>query len=97
MATGEERRAFSTSLDRASAAVIVLTFGLFVAALLVKGLTHDLFLESGVLLVSAKLILNTYHTEEHTRRLEERIDHMLSLMRTLAHEHPGQSSAEDRH
>ena len=63
MATGEERRTFSTSLDRASAAVIVLT----------------------------------YHTEEHTRRLEERIDHMLSLMRTLAHEHQGQSSAEDRH
>jgi len=66
------------------------TFVLFVAALLVKGFTHDLFLETGVLLVSVKLILNTYHMEEHTRGLEERIDHVLSLMQTLAHEHQGQ-------
>ena len=91
MKAAEEQRAFSTHLDRASAVVILLTFGLFAAALLVRGLTHDLFLETGVLLVSVKLILNTYHMEEHTRRLEERIDDILSLMQTVAHEHPGQS------
>lgn len=91
MATGRERPAFSTHLDRASAAVIFLTFGLFAAALLVKGLTHDLFLETGILLVSAKLILNTYHMEEHTRRLEQRIDEMITLMRTSPREHPEQS------
>ncbi len=56
----------------------------------VKGFTHDLFLETGVLLVSVKLILNTYQVEVHARRLEERIDDVLSLMRTLAHEHSGQ-------
>jgi hypothetical protein len=44
-----------------------------------------------VLLVSMKLILNTYHMEEHTRRLEERIDDILSLMRAQVREHPGQS------
>jgi len=90
METGKERHALSTHLDRASAAVIFFTFGLFAAALLAKGFTHDLFLETGVLLVSVKLILNTYHMEEHTRRLEERIDDVLSLMRTPAQEHPGQ-------
>jgi len=90
METGMERRAIARHLDRASSAVIFLTLVLFVAALLVKGFTHDLFLETGVLLVSVKLILNTYHMEEHTRRLEERIDDVLSLMRTLAQAHQGQ-------
>ncbi len=96
METREERHALPTHLDGASAVVIFLTFGLFVAALLVKGLTHDLFLETGVLLVSVKLILNTYHTEEHTRRLEERIDGVLSLMRTMAHERPDQFESPHR-
>jgi hypothetical protein len=86
-----EGRAMARHLDRASSAVIFLTFVLFVAAILVKGLTHDLFLETGVLLVSVKLILNTYHIDEHTRRLEERIGDVLSLMQTMAHEHQGQS------
>src|SRR4029077_7081896 len=67
METGMERRAAARHLDRASSWVIVLTFVLFLAALLVKGFKHDLFLETGVLLVSVKLILNTYHMEEHTR------------------------------
>ena len=93
MEIGKERHASSTQLDRASAAVIVLTFALFAAALLVKGLTHDLFLETGVLLVSVKLILNTYHMEEHTRRLEQHIDDMITLMRAPPHEHPEQSGA----
>jgi hypothetical protein len=90
METGTGGRATARHLDRASAAVIFLTFVLFGAALLVKGFKHDLFLETGVLLVSVKLILNTYHMEEHTRRLEERLDDVLSLMKTLADGHPGQ-------
>ena len=89
METGIERHAIGRHLDRASSAVIVLTFVLFVAALLVKGLTHDLFLETGVLLVSVKLILNTYHLELHTRRLEERIDDVHALLRTLARDSQG--------
>ncbi len=96
MATEEERKAVSSRLFRASAVVIVLTFGLFAAALLVKGLTHDLFLETGVLLVSVKLILNTYHMEEHTNRLEERINDVLSLVRTLAHEHQGHAGSPEQ-
>jgi hypothetical protein len=91
METGMEGRARARHLDRASSAVIFLTFVLFVAALLVKGFTHDLFLETGVLLVSVKLILNTYHMEEHTRRLEERIDDVFGLLQTLPHEHEGSS------
>ena len=37
--------------------VILITTILFVVALLVKGLTQDLLLEAGVLLVSAKIIM----------------------------------------
>jgi len=37
--------------------VIVVTMVLFIAALFTKGLTHDLFLEAGVLLVSIKIIM----------------------------------------
>jgi predicted Na+-dependent transporter len=80
-----ERRtgSMTTYLDRASVIVIILTFALFVSALVVKGLTHDLFLEAGVLLVSVKLILNGYHMNAHTERLEGRIDEILGLLEQL--------------
>lgn len=90
METRTQRHVLKEHLDRASSVVIVLTFALFVASLLAKGLTHDLFLETGVLLVSVKLIINTYHLEIHSSRLEERIDDLLSITRTLAHEPPEQ-------
>jgi cell division protein FtsL len=37
--------------------VIILTFVLFILALFVKGLTKDILLEAGVLLVSVKIIM----------------------------------------
>jgi asparagine N-glycosylation enzyme membrane subunit Stt3 len=40
--------------------VITITFMLFVIALFVKGLTHDILLEAGVLLVSIKIIMMSY-------------------------------------
>jgi hypothetical protein len=46
-----------------------------VAALFAQGFTHDLLLETGVFLVSVKLILGAYQnrvaTEELRRKLEE--------------------------
>ncbi len=55
--------------------VIGLTIVLFVAALFVKGITKDLLLEAGVLLVSIKLILFNYKQslfdKEVLQRLEE--------------------------
>lgn len=41
-------------------ATIALTLLLFIAALFVKGFTHDLLLEAGVFLVSVKLVLMSY-------------------------------------
>ena len=46
--------------DLGSLIVIVITFILFAVALFTKGFTHDLLLESGVFLVSVKLILMAY-------------------------------------
>jgi hypothetical protein len=67
-----------------SAVVIVLTGALFLAALFVKGFTHSLFLEAGVLLVSIKLILmaqKNAKTEESLERHLIRIEELL-LART---------------
>jgi type III secretory pathway component EscV len=72
------------SYDPWSAIVIVLTGALFLAALFVKGFTHSLFLEAGVLLVSIKLILmaqKNAKTEESLERHLIRIEELL-LART---------------
>lgn len=72
------------SYDLWSAVVIVLTGALFLAALFVKGFTHSLFLEAGVLLVSIKLILmaqKNAKTEESLERHLIRIEELL-LART---------------
>ena len=47
-------------LPFADTSVIVITIVLFVIALFIKGFTHDLLLEAGVLLVSIKIILMNY-------------------------------------
>ncbi len=48
------------NLDTSTIIVIILTVALFAFALFVKGFTHDLLLEVGVLLVSIKLIMMSY-------------------------------------
>jgi hypothetical protein len=66
--------------DTWSAIVIILTLVLFMAALFVKGFTHDLFVEAGVLLVSIKLILmaqKNARTEENLERQLLRIEELL--------------------
>ena len=46
--------------DFGSMLVVLITFILFAIALFVKGVTKDLLLEAGVLLVSIKLIMMAY-------------------------------------
>jgi len=61
-------------LDLGSYLTIAVTLVLFVVALFVKGLTHDLLLEAGVFLVSAKLVIMNYKnglaTDEIRRELK---------------------------
>ena len=47
-------------LSAADLLVIAITFILFTIALFAKGITHDLLLEAGVLLVSIKIIMMHY-------------------------------------
>jgi len=60
--------------DVGSLIIIVVTFLLFVMALFFKGLTKDLLLEAGVLLVSIKLIVMAYRNSVANRTLLEELE-----------------------
>jgi hypothetical protein len=58
----------------------VLSFGLFVLALFVKGFTHEMLLEAGVFLVSVKLILMAKRNTEIEYRLEQRLTNIQEML-----------------
>jgi hypothetical protein len=69
--------------DRGSSLVIGLTLILFVAALFLKGLTHDLLLEAGVFLVSVKLLIMSYKHSIAADELHEQLNDIRSLLHRL--------------
>ena len=66
--------------DAPSVIVIIITLVLFVTALFVKGLTHDLLLEAGVFLVSVKLILIGYKISVINGKLLEELQEIKSRL-----------------
>jgi hypothetical protein len=58
----------------------VLSVGLFLLALFVKGFTHEMLLEAGVFLVSVKLILMAKKNTETEYRLEERLANIQEML-----------------
>lgn len=70
-------------LDSWSTLIVVLTLILFVAALVVKGFTHDLLLEVGVFLVSAKLVLMAYKNSIDNKNMERRLDGIQDTLRRI--------------
>jgi hypothetical protein len=58
--------------------VTVITLILFIAALFFKGITHDLFLEAGVFLISVKIILTTYKNNVSVGLMQEKLDIILA-------------------
>lgn len=60
--------------------VIVLTLILFLLALFIKGLTHDVLLETGVFLVSVKLIMMGRKQGEVAEALEQRLERIQGLL-----------------
>ena len=56
-------------LDLGSIFIILITLALFIAALFVKGFTHDLLLEAGVFLVSVKVIMMAYQNNMHANEI----------------------------
>ena len=59
--------------DTSSMIVIIITFVLFVLALFAKGFTHGLLLETGVFLVSIKLIMMAYHNSVYMKSIENEL------------------------
>ncbi len=74
--------------------VIAMTLGLFLAALVLTGFTHDLLLEAGVFLVSVKLILMASKNAETESRLERHLIEIKELLasRETRRENPTDSS-----
>ena len=67
--------------DFGSGLIIVLTFVLFVAALFVKGLTQDLLVEAGVLLVSVKIIMMSYRNNIYIKAVVRELKDIKALMK----------------
>lgn len=67
--------------DAPSVMVIIITLVLFIIALFVKGLTHDLLLEAGVFLVSVKLILMGYKISVINAKLLEELQEIKSRLK----------------
>jgi hypothetical protein len=84
---------FHEHLDPASWLVLTVTLLLFLVALFVKGLGHDLLLEAGVFLVSVKLFLMMYKSGVTARHVgEELVAIRASLARLEAAAAPPASS-----
>ncbi|HWG50986.1 MAG TPA: hypothetical protein VN669_14895 [Candidatus Acidoferrales bacterium] len=71
--------------DPWSIVVVVLTFVLFLVALFIKGLTHDLLLETGVFLVSIKLILMSHKNSALAQHTDERLGAIIDLLAERRH------------
>lgn len=70
-------------LDSWSTIVVVLTLISFIVALMVHGFTHDLLLEVGVFLVSAKLVLMAYKNSVVSKKMEDRLEGIQDSLRRI--------------
>lgn len=68
-------------IDYWSLIVILITALLFIAALFVQGLTHDILLETGVFLVSVKIIMTAYSNNQYYRDLKKEIGELKEILR----------------
>jgi hypothetical protein len=75
-------RSLRKHFDPWSMVVVILTFVLFLLALFIKGITHELLLEAGVFLVSIKLILMSHKNSVLAEQTEERLEEIANLLRS---------------
>jgi hypothetical protein len=67
--------------DIGTISVIIVTGLLFIAALFVKGFTHGLLLEAGVLMVSIKLIMMAYRNSLNNEELKKELHEIKALLK----------------
>ena len=82
-------------LDTPSTIVAAITAALFIGALFLKGFTHDLFLEAGVLLVSAKILMMMHANHETAVQLDDKMNTILATLARLAHTEKRSGTADD--
>ena len=68
-------------VDLGSILIIVITFVLFVLALLFTGFTHDILLEAGVFLVSVKLIIMAYKANISSNKIELELKEIKEILK----------------
>lgn len=78
-------------LDTGSLIIASGTLLLFIAALFTKGLTHDLFLEAGVFLISVKIIMMAHRNAVSTKDVNHKLDKVLAVLTT-----PDKAKSESR-
>jgi hypothetical protein len=67
--------------DNGTIFVIIVTGLLFIVALFVKGFTHGLLLEAGVLMVSIKLIMMAYRNNLNYDKLKKELHEIKQLLK----------------
>jgi len=67
--------------DKGTIFVIIVTGLLFIVALFVKGFTHGLLLEAGVLMVSVKLIMMAYRNSINNEELKKELHEIKTLLK----------------
>jgi hypothetical protein len=67
--------------DTGTISVIMVTGLLFIVALFVKGFTHELLLEAGVLMVSIKLIMMAYRNSLNYEELKKELHDIKTLLK----------------
>jgi hypothetical protein len=71
----------SEHFDVGSIIIIIITFILFTIALFAKGFTHDLLLETGVLLVSVKLIVMAYKNSVTSKEISKELHDIKKILK----------------
>ena len=69
-----------------SLAVVSLTLVLFLVAVFIKGMTHELLQEAGVFLVSVKLILLSHKNSIAAEKTDEHLRHIDTLLQSVERE-----------
>lgn len=74
--------------DAPSLAIIVVTLGLFGAAVFTSGTLHDVLLEAGVFLVSVKLIIAAYKSKVRGDEMRARLDRIEAMLQEIRDRRP---------
>ena len=64
-----------------SMAIIFITFTLFVVSLFQKGLSHEILIDTGIFLVSVKLIVMSFKNNLYMKDLNQQLEEIKKLIK----------------